>query len=619
MTVTTETIVKLEKFRNREYTANEAIADLATEIRGMIDNRLALNAAVEKIGGGLLIAGKNRAWTIEKPVFDVTDTATGEIIPASEGEIWRELRRRSGLEPRAFYLAMARAADIEVPGVLQATAAAWNVDAAGPAPAGWTAPTGDGRWKKTGDFGQVAAVAADLLEKTKEAEIKEFEESLTAEKMELLCPFFLNSPDDFFPEDKFSPALLAEKFISGFKPIHDGSSFFLYQPKQGIWKEVHENSIAQKIMAFLGDRAKAAQVRDALYLAESRTYMDPETIQPKNRFLVNLKNGVLDIRTRELRPHDRRFFFRNIIPIDFDPSATCPRWYKFLSEIFSDDPGKERTLQDFSGYALYPEIFIHKALFLIGSGGNGKSTFLNILCQLIGTHNLSAIEPYMMGDKFLLGTLRGAMLNSCGDIETRSRIQSAALKAVISGDLIQADQKYKDPIIFRPIAKHIFSANSLPNLTDQSYGMMRRLIIVRFNQTFKNEHEDKELETKLTAELPGILNWALTGLARVMQIKEIHETEAMDADKMETITLLDSVRMFIDENCTLSPTVKTKKSSFFTAYTRFCETSNIEPLSKRKFYEQLSTNFPEIDEYRPHGEARHLIGIDVITDAETDA
>lgn len=607
MPITSKTLENLEKFRNREYTANEGIADLATEIRALIENRPALNVAIRQMGLGLTIQGKAESWRIDRPVWNVVDDATREVIPAPEKDIWNELRRRSELDPRAFVLAMARAADVEIPDVLQ-PAAAWDPDA-GPAPKEWAAPENDSRWIRT-----------------------EFDDPLTEPEVESLfnsyqyCPpedcliLARNLPDDpdpedFFSGDRFVPTILAEKFTKAKQPIFDGNTFSRYNPFLGHYVETHDRTVTGELARILGDKATRQRIQDAKFLIESMAFRNPDGMRP-NPFLINFANGILDINTGKLTPHTPNQFFKTAIPIDFDQKAICPRWEQFLAEIFPDDLEKARTLQDFSGYCLMPAIFIHKALFLIGPGGNGKSIFINTLSKLVGWHNVSAIEPHQLGDKFIIGTLKDKLLNCCNEIETKSPIHGAALKQVISGDLVQADQKYKSPLTFRPIAKHLFSMNSLPNLTDSTIGMTRRLIVVKFNQRFTGKDEDHSLEAKLEHELPGILNWALAGLRRVVQTNEIFETPKTQADKCAAITLMDPVKLFLEECCVVTPNAAIKRATLFDAFTRFCTASNIRALPKKRFYESITDNLPTIDEYRPHSEARHFRGIDLITDAD---
>jgi putative DNA primase/helicase len=325
--------------------------------------------------------------------------------------------------------------------------------------------------------------------------------------------------------------------------------------------------------------------------------------------MVNLLNGMLDLETGELEPHDKEYYSTVQIPIAFDPDAECPRFLQFLGELFRDNPTKARTLQDFSGYCLCNRIFIHKCLFLIGNGSNGKSTFINILNRIVGKENVSAIELHQLSNRFLLSHLKDKMLNVSTEVETSSQIESNIFKQIISGDLVQVDVKYKDPFSFRPTAKHIFSMNEIPIITDRTYAFARRLILVTFNQQFTGSDEDKHLEEKLTEELPGILNWCLLGLTNVLENERINESEQMLEDKNAFLRDINPVVGFVEDQCIFDEYCSVEKKELYKRYVEYCKESGVRSLGNARFYRQLVNDYPAIREVRPRSKGRHFDGI----------
>ena len=249
---------------------------------------------------------------------------------------------------------------------------------------------------------------------------------------------------------------------------------------------------------------------------------------------------------------------------------------------------------------------------MVGGGANGKSVYINILTKVIGKENVSALEPHQFSNKFLLGTLKEKLLNVSSEIQTKSKIDASILKQVISGDLVQADIKYKPPFTFRPFAKHIFSMNEIPIITDRTYAMKRRLIILKFNQTFCGQKDDKRLEKKLAKELSGILNWALVGLLRVLKNESITESGHMKEDKKSFIRAINPLLIFVEEYCVLNENAMVGKDNLFMAYKKYCYESGLRHLSKIKFYYQLLNDFPKISESRPDGGRRHFKGIGLL-------
>jgi P4 family phage/plasmid primase-like protien len=398
----------------------------------------------------------------------------------------------------------------------------------------------------------------------------------------------------FFENKKFVPDNLVSWLVKHNDLFHDGKSFFKYNGA-GLWKEVHENEIGQDMKRLLGKRVRRSYIQDAMKLLELEVFKNDAELE--QRFdLINLSNGMLDVEARKLLPHDKKYYSRTQIPIEYKPEAEAPRFQKFLYEIFKDDPKRELTIQEFAGYILLPRIFIHASLFMLGSGGNGKSVLINTISKLVGRNNISALELHQFSDKFLLGILRDKLLNISTEVQTRSVVDDNILKAVISGDLVQADVKFKDPITFRPFAKHIFSMNDIPVITDKTHAFKRRLIVVKFNQVFEGETADKFLEEKLSKELPGVLNWALEGLSRVLQNSRIFCSDQMEKDKREFLRSLNPVLCFVEEVCELGEDFYVGRNELFQAYRQWSKSSGFQPLGKNKFYRQVRQDFPQITE-----------------------
>jgi P4 family phage/plasmid primase-like protien len=396
----------------------------------------------------------------------------------------------------------------------------------------------------------------------------------------------------FFENKKFVPDNLVSWLVKHNDLFHDGKSFFKYNGA-GLWKEVHENEIGQEMKRLLGKKAKRSYIQDAMKLLAYGIFKNGSELE--QRFdLINLSNGMLDVEAKKLLPHDKKYYSRIQIPIEYKPEADAPRFRHFLLEIFKDDPKKALTIQEFAGYILLPKIFIHSCLFLLGSGGNGKSVLINTISKLVGRENITALELHQFSDKFLLGTLRNKLLNISTEVQTKSVVDDSIFKQVISGDLVQADVKFKDPITFRPIAKHIFSMNDIPVITDRTHAFKRRLIVVKFNQVFEGRVADKFLEDKLSKELPGILNWALEGLSRILKNNQVFCSDQMERDKDEFLRSLNPVRNFVEELCKLGEGFSAYRDELFQEYQQWSKDSGLKALSKIKFYRQIRQDFPTI-------------------------
>jgi putative DNA primase/helicase len=250
---------------------------------------------------------------------------------------------------------------------------------------------------------------------------------------------------------------------------------------------------------------------------------------------INVKNGLLNIDTFELEPHNNRIFTTNQRPVvydakkEHDPEKDCPAFLKFLSSVF-DDHNKQtkkkliKFIQEIMGYCLSNSVKAHKFFILLGDGSNGKSVFCDVLTELAGgVHNVSNVALRNFGKQFALAQIMDKTLNISTENEIEGTLDTQTIKAIVSGEVMQMEEKFKMPISHRPTTKLIFAVNTMPKTTDKSFGFGRRVICVPFNIRFvtdepENEMEreaDFELTEKLMEELEGIFAFAIAGLQRL--------------------------------------------------------------------------------------------------------
>ena len=418
-------------------------------------------------------------------------------------------------------------------------------------------------------------------------------------------------PDQFFDGKTFTPSDMIDYILKTNIIFHDGCDFYQYDKAKGFYLKLSQNILSREIKRALGRRVKAVYIKDTLFMLKGDCY---KTLESQNPYpnMINMLNGMMDLENGKFIPHDKKYLSRIQIPIKFDKGATCPRWMQFLEEVFSDDPGKAKTLQDFSGYCFTHEIPFEKCLFLIGKGANGKSVFIKTLTDIVGVENTSSLDPSMFSDKFLLGSLKDKLLNVSSEVDTKEQIASNIFKKTISGDMIQADVKYqKEAFTFYPIAKYVFSMNQTPVISDKSFAFERRLIIVKFNQTFSGKNADYQLQSKLRKELSGIFNWALMGLNRIMkEYIGISETSQMIADKAIFMQKINPMLVFVDEKCDLNPMNSIVKTELYEEYAKWCDSSGLRKLSRMRFYSQLLDDYSAISSKKPPGaEPREFEGI----------
>lgn len=320
------------------------------------------------------------------------------------------------------------------------------------------------------------------------------------------------------------------------------------------------------------------------------------------------QNGILEIDESgliadSLVPHSPALFNTTTLPYDFDPGAQCPLWLETLNAILppvSDDDHRIEVLQEFMGYTLLPDCRYEKFLTLHGNGANGKSTVMTTWKAMLGVDNVSHVALDRFGTEFHLAQLEGKLANMSSDLNHVDSFAEGVLKQLTSGEPLQVNVKYKDPYAMRTTAKLIFGANELPTINDRSDGVWRRLIampfLVRFTERTAGPNQsghdqldgqqsraDTERTTRLQRELPGILNWALAGLRRLLDQGGFTACGVCAASLAAHRELSDPFRLFAAECLEVRPDAGAYTALTYEVYKAFCLRNGSKPLGNSRF------------------------------------
>lgn len=241
-----------------------------------------------------------------------------------------------------------------------------------------------------------------------------------------------------------------------------------------------------------------------------REVTDTDWLRSSTDGKMNFLNGILNVHTLEFREHTADIGFRFVLPYTYDPTATAPRFDKFLDEVTCGDPDYRKTLLEFGGYCLSNDPYWdHKALVLLGEGSNGKSLFTNVLKSLADGYYSSVRLGQMQNDQYI-ANLDRSLFNVSEESNSGGFKETDNFKALASGGEVEAKVVFKPVYKFVSKAKLIFLANDMPWNRDDSFGFKRRFIIVKFNATFEGVNKDPFLLEKLIKERAGIINMFLT-------------------------------------------------------------------------------------------------------------
>jgi|GEM_PF-419212 len=387
------------------------------------------------------------------------------------------------------------------------------------------------------------------------------------------------------------PIRMAENILAEyhFKTPRDTREIHIY--RDGVYHPRAETFIEEYVQRLLGDKTTTYHKNEVIGCIRSATYLDPDRGNTKH--MVNIENGILDLKTKALQPHTPGIFNVTQIPVTYDPGADCPQIKQFLEEILP--PGDIPTVQELLGYCLLKDYCYQKAFMFIGDGSNGKSTLLQLLSAFLGKQNISSIElQEIMSNRFTRHQLHNKLANIYPDLPSKTLKQTGIFKALTGGDTLTADRKFKEPVTFVNHAKLIFSANELPPTLDDTTAFYRRWILINFPHTFEGANCDPHKLKKLTTqqELSGLLNYALEGLKQLQKNNGFSNSQTTEETHTQYTRLSNPIVYFLEECTTKDPEAVTPKDTIYNAYKVFCQENNLPIKAKNSFSLEIGKHIP---------------------------
>ncbi len=316
-----------------------------------------------------------------------------------------------------------------------------------------------------------------------------------------------------------------------------------------------------------------------------------------DKFKLNCKNGVVDLRTGRLLPHDRHYLMTVNTNINYDPYAECPNWTRFLKSVMRNEKGVvKRELIDFLqkaiGYSLTGDISEQVIFFLWGTGRNGKSTFINTVKLILGdygkqtnsdTFTAKANDNSINND---IARLNGSRFVSAVESEDGKKLSESLIKQLTGGEAVTARFLRKEFFEYIPEFKIFFTTNYKPIVKGDDEGIWRRIRLIPFTYTIPVEEVDKQLPEKLQKELPGILRWAVEGCLKWQQegLGNPIEIQAATHEYKEEMDLLSN---FLAECCITRPDIKIPVSELHKAYLKWADENGEFLMKQRAFNSKI--------------------------------
>lgn len=318
-----------------------------------------------------------------------------------------------------------------------------------------------------------------------------------------------------------------------------------------------------------------------------------------HKFLFNVSNGVIDLKTGELLQHDRNYMITKISNVEYDKNAKSPVWENFLESIFKTPDGQTDYevidfLQRVIGHSLTGDISEQLMFFLFGSGRNGKSTFINTIQNLMGDYGRQTNSETFIkknNDSSInndIARLVGARFVSAIESEEGQQLSESLVKQITGGERISARFLRQEFFEFTPEFKVFFTTNHKPIVKGIDEGIWRRIKLIPFSVTIPKESIDKKLPEKLSLEAAGILNWMIEGCLKWQKLGLNNPTSiSLATDKYKED--MDIIEPFVFEKCFLNPLAKIEAKVLFAAYEKWCYENGEFALKNRTFYRLLET------------------------------
>ncbi len=368
-----------------------------------------------------------------------------------------------------------------------------------------------------------------------------------------------------------TPPQIADWLMNEYEVLHtDANIWYIYDGKK--WVTIVKETVAKAALQyFAADEFKVDALNQVLRIVESRRHV--KQIE-WNRILiceVPFNDGVLNLKTGEIRPHRAQDMLDRVIPCSYNPNAKCDLWLKCLQQWLPDKKQEQIALQYFFGYLLMPSAKYKKALLLFGEPDTGKSQVCAVAREVVGgIKYVCGILPGEMNNPRARAPIKGKALNLITDLPKNELIDDGGFKQLVStGEPVTLDQKNVAQEQYIPSAKHIFATNNLPSVSDQTMGIYRRLLIINFQNVIPLSMQDPDIEYKIMKELPGIIAWAVEGAKKLYKSGGKWPTVKSSEEILEEYKQdMNPIHAFIEESGVIikDPAAKIRIETFTKAF-----------------------------------------------------
>jgi putative DNA primase/helicase len=329
--------------------------------------------------------------------------------------------------------------------------------------------------------------------------------------------------------------------------------------RDGIWRPETGESIGRLMAAFLNAQFPQGypnrRLRNVLALA--RTFAGVEQWQESEN-LLPFENGVLDLKRKTRLPYKKQYRFTWKIPVDYDSKAKCEFAKKWMLEVCSGNKEMREVLRAALAAVLLGRYHLHRFFKIVGPGGSGKGTFVNLLTAIVGTKNAVSTSMTRLNEsRFETGRLYKKRLALITDADKWGK-SAEMLKAATGGDPLPYERKHSNAdsmhnFLFQGL--FVIVGNQPLETSDTTSGLFRRRCVLHFENQIPPDKRNEHLAKELATEIPGIVNWAL-GLPEKRMIDLIRNTTvaapSLGGQQFNTLVETNTLAAWLDDNTSLA-------------------------------------------------------------------
>lgn len=316
--------------------------------------------------------------------------------------------------------------------------------------------------------------------------------------------------------------------------------------------------------------------------------------------LLNCQNGIINLKNGELVNHSSDYLMSKISLAEYNKDAKCDRWMQFLYEVCDNDLELIEFLQKAVGYSISGSTKEQCVFFLYGVGNNGKSTFLEIISDIIGSYACNVQpETVMVKSSFASGganpdiaRLRGSRFVTTVEPNEGIRLNEGLLKQLTGGDKVTARFLYGREFEFIPEFKLWMATNHKPIIRGTDLGIWRRIRLIPFTANIPERKIDKALKYKLRRELSGILLWALEGCQKWLR-DGLGMPKSVEDATNEYRSEMDILSNFCAECIEMDYTAQSLASDVYNTYAHWADANNEYKMSSTRFGKEFTKRYPE--------------------------